>query len=178
MHIKRIVVTGGREFNDIDRVREDLRIVDPVRVAQGGARGADQIARDAWWSLTGCIPRLPASTEDRSVTYLADWSKHGRSAGLRRNEEMLDAEKPDLVLAYPDPASRGTWHCIKAAIRMRVPVVVWAPFVGPAMLLEHLGAMATKAVIGGGPRWYLAPPTAIDAIPRPSVADMAALFGG
>ena len=49
----------------------------------------------------------------------------GRGAGRLRNVEMLESERPDIVLAYPDPESRGTWHCVAEAWRRRIPVLVW-----------------------------------------------------
>lgn len=49
------------------------------------------------------------------------------SPPLQRNIRMLEEEKPDLVLAYPDEQSRGTWHCVREACRRGITVALWAP---------------------------------------------------
>lgn len=45
--------------------------------------------------------------------YPAQWSLHGRSAGPRRNQRMLDEGRPDLVLAFP--GARGTADLVRRA---------------------------------------------------------------
>lgn len=50
------------------------------------------------------------------------------SAGPRRSKRMLLVEKPDLVLAYPDRKSKGTWHCIIEAMNQKYMVSIWAPW--------------------------------------------------
>jgi hypothetical protein len=95
----RLIVCGGRNYANTSRVYRYLDgLIERYRiemVAQGGAPGADTIARD--WC------------EDRQVdyaTYLARWDADGRSAGPRRNQRMFDNFKPDLVVAFP--GGRGT----------------------------------------------------------------------
>ena len=53
----------------------------------------------------------------------ADWSRHGRRAGVLRNLAMLD-EQPTRVLAYHRAGSPGTTHTITEARRRGIPVVV------------------------------------------------------
>ena len=53
----------------------------------------------------------------------ADWNKHGKAAGMIRNQFMVDA-KPDLVIAYPCGESPGTRNCIKIAQKAGLQVVV------------------------------------------------------
>lgn len=102
-----ILVCGGRDYGDWDAVRDELdrhvyRVSnglpyqwDLVKIVQGGASGADQLAR-RWANLRAV----------ECVTYEADWDRHGRAAGPLRNQRMLDKEIPDLVLAFP--GGRGT----------------------------------------------------------------------
>lgn len=52
----------------------------------------------------------------------ADWSK-GRSAGPKRNQQMVDLGA-DIVLAFMEEGSKGTKHCVGAAQRAGLPVVV------------------------------------------------------
>lgn len=104
----RVLVCGGRDYGNITRVAQELDALyreipdDCMLVIQGGATGADQIAR-AW-------------CEHRSVAYdnfPADWKAHGKAAGPMRNQRMIDNGRPDLVLAFP--GGRGTADMVRRA---------------------------------------------------------------
>ena len=45
--------------------------------------------------------------------YKPDWKQYGRKGGPIRNQQMLDIEKPDLVVAFP--GGRGTVDMVKRA---------------------------------------------------------------
>ena len=45
--------------------------------------------------------------------YHADWTKYNKAAGPIRNKLMLEAGKPDLVIAFP--GGNGTINMIKQA---------------------------------------------------------------
>lgn len=120
IRIEKVVITGGRHFANEARITADLAALLPLglrRVAQGNAKGADALA--AAWA------RRWLRHDGGLAGYPADWDEHGRAAGCLRNVEMLETERPDLVLAYPDPGSRGTWHCVRKAIEMGLPVILW-----------------------------------------------------
>lgn len=120
LRIESVVVTGGRHFTDSERIATDirhLRSVGLVRLAHGDAKGADAIA-DA--EVRGILP---------IARYVADFKRHGPSAGPRRNIAMLRTERPAVVLAYPDENSRGTWHCLAYALTIGAAVILWAPHV-------------------------------------------------
>lgn len=129
--IARVVVTGGRHFTDVVRIESDqrrLQAVGLLSVAQGGHNvPRDHIPDD--WQPTHSADAL-AFWCARSLglwtpTYFADWETHGKGAGYRRNIEMIEAERPDLGLAYPNPESKGTWHCVREMLRRGIPVAVW-----------------------------------------------------
>ena len=109
----KVLVTGGRDYNDEHRVACVLKAVHakyPVSaVIQGGARGADELAKR--WAQANDIP---------CEQYSADWDKHGKSAGHIRNAEMLKEGKPDCVVAFP--GGRGTAGMVAIAKRAGVPV--------------------------------------------------------
>lgn len=111
----RIIVCGGRDYNDKDAVWGALEALRKVyksfTVIQGGARGADSLA--ASWANSQGVP---------SETYPADWNKHGKAAGPIRNREML-AAGADLVLAFK--GGRGTADMVRAARAANVKV--WEP---------------------------------------------------
>jgi len=112
----RILVTGSRTWDLYGPVFIALSLFGPETVVvHGGAKGADSLAEDA-------AKQLGFQTE----VHFAQWDKHGRRAGILRNEEMLDTS-PDLVLAFWDGASRGTRHCIDSARIRGIPVQVIGP---------------------------------------------------
>lgn len=107
----RVLVCGGREYNDRDNVLDVLRLNVPVgaTIIEGGARGADTLARQ--WARAFEVP---------CETWKADWEKHGKAAGLIRNEEMLRSGI-DLVIAFP--GGRGTAHMKRIAREAGVKVI-------------------------------------------------------
>jgi hypothetical protein len=143
LRIERVVVTGGRKFTDPGRIATDLRALLPCglrRVAEGQSPGggADDFAHDAWLLLTGeSTNRYPANISIDGP---------GRGRFPRRNIRMLEAERPDLVLAYPDPASRGTWNCVVEAVRRCMPVMVWMGEPPAALLSWERGPAASDRV--------------------------------
>lgn len=109
----RVVITGSREWADVNAIRARLAQLPPgTLVVVGGAKGADTLADHAAHTLG-----LPVEHHQ------ADWELHGKAAGIIRNLEMLDT-RPDLVLAFWDGESRGTKHCMDAARERGIPVEV------------------------------------------------------
>ena len=113
----RVLVCGSRDFNDrglvdakLDEVRERLGGV-PMRVISGAARGADRLGADS--AARNGVP---------CDEYPADWNRYGKSAGYRRNEQMLTEGKPHLVVAFPQGESRGTRMMMQIASQPRVAV--------------------------------------------------------
>ena len=119
----RILVCGGRDFTDRDKVWRTLDGVFPISEPDAygnylplgtlihGAcpTGADHLADEYavvnWLGLE---------------TYPPDWSL-GRKAGPIRNQRMLDEGKPDLVVAFP--GGRGTADMVRRARQSGVPVM-------------------------------------------------------
>lgn len=75
-------------------------------LVQGGARGVDGQAA-AWANERGIFVR----------TFVADWNRHGKAAGPKRNQAMVDSAVPghDYLLAFPDESSIGTHDCVRRA---------------------------------------------------------------
>lgn len=137
--LERAFVTGGRKFNDSERIENDLRDLmfrGCTRVAEGRCHkgGADLLARQAWQRLTG----------NDTVGYPVERAKDGPwpAAGNRRNARMLREEmqfgRVDIGLAYPDPDSRGTWACIAEALCLCLPIMLWSPEMGPADIIANV----------------------------------------
>lgn len=107
----RVLVCGGRHYQDRDRVFSVLDSLSPEVVIEGGADGADRLAY--------CWVRERRSCQGWE-RYEAEWDKHGKGAGPLRNQRMLDEGKPDLVLAFP--GGRGTADMVRRAKRAGVEV--------------------------------------------------------
>lgn len=108
----KIVFTGGRDYDDADKVQVILaglhaRFRD-LEVIVGCARGLDRLVRE--W----CGYNL-----DHPNVFRADWDKYEKPAGHIRNGEML-ATNPDLVIAFP--GGRGTADCVRQARKLGIPV--------------------------------------------------------
>lgn len=116
---KKILVTGSRDFTNVEMLRAALIAevpegVDQVIVIQGGARGADRIALDL----------SVASPVATTVTVPADWVNLPRwLAGPRRNAHMLELG-PDIVLAFflNGAKNSGTSNCVMQAKNLDIPV--------------------------------------------------------
>jgi hypothetical protein len=137
---KHVLVCGGRawgvrlynEFSDVDaaererdRIRAEaerdavhsaldrvLRKYPDLVVIEGGAKGADTIARE-WARERGLHVQ----------EYLAEWAKYGKRAGFLRNERMLREGKPDAVIAFPG----GSGTAMMCEIARAAGVPVWEP---------------------------------------------------
>lgn len=122
------VVSGGRDYDNGGRIAADLRVLRDRaglrRLSQGGARGADERAR---------LAALGLGLDGQ--TYPALWEIDGkRLAGGRRNQRMIDAERPDLGVCYADPRSSGTWDFAERALAAGIPILAWLP---PDHWIEH-----------------------------------------
>ena len=106
---RKVLVCGGRDYNDRETVQRTLDRIKPAEIIHGAARGADTLAGE--YARDRGIPcrRFPA-----------DWRRHGRSAGFICNRQMLDEGKPELVVAFP--GGPGTRNMVKIALERGFPV--------------------------------------------------------
>lgn len=108
----RVLVTGGRDYNDYDDVKATLAWVQRgygIRaIIRGDADGADFLCGQ-WAELNG-VP---------TEVYRAEWRTHGKRAGPIRNQRMIDEGKPDAYVAFP--GGRGTADCVARCERAKLP---------------------------------------------------------
>ena len=115
----RLLVTGSRYYKDYARLSSELNALSDclpedvsLRVIHGGAHGADSLSQR--WADEHHVP---------ADVYMAEWDEHGKAAGPIRNQRMLDEGKPDIVIGFPLPGSRGTKHMMTIASQANVPVI-------------------------------------------------------
>lgn len=101
--MKTVIVTGGRNYSDYNKVSDVLRFLSPSLIVQGGATGADYLAF-----------RYAQSAQIECQTYEADWEKYPKAAGPIRNRLMLIKHPDAVVVAFP--GGRGTANCVKQAL--------------------------------------------------------------
>lgn len=114
--MSKILITGSRNYGRLPLVDAFIhgflkqnKETAPTKIEDlvvGDARGVDRQAAESWQKYAG----KPA------IVHKADWQKHGKSAGVIRNNEMLATlTKGDAVFVFWDGESRGTKHCADAA---------------------------------------------------------------
>lgn len=114
-----VLVCGGRKFgvNNMDEIVAFFKCMHSIndsqaikKIISGGASGADALARE--WAEVNSIP---------FKEYPADWRHYGRSAGIRRNQQMLNEEDIDLVVAFPGGV--GTADMVQRALANDINVL-------------------------------------------------------
>lgn len=110
-----VLICGDRNWEDYDAVLSRLKKLphDSI-VVEGGATGADTMAREAAKSIGLDV-----------IEIRAEWGKYGRSAGPIRNIKMLEMG-PELVIAFHSNLKRslGTAHTVREAGHRGIPVEV------------------------------------------------------
>lgn len=119
--VKKILVTGDREWDDIPRIVETLKGYRPGTVLVHGAyRGADTICAAVGEALGFNVRSYPP-----------DWERYHKAAGPIRNQQMLDEEhKPDdqidLCLAFHNHIedSTGTADMLNRVKKTSIPWIL------------------------------------------------------
>lgn len=123
----RILVCGGRDFFDKIKLYKTLddicdyegwnyepdssgNYLPAVHIISGKTRGADTLAVD-WAVVNWCD----------FTEFPADWDTYGKAARYKRNSQMLEEGKPDLVVAFP--GGKGTAMMIKLSKAAGVRVI-------------------------------------------------------
>ena len=102
----KVVVAGSRQFKDykllcdkldslFSRIKENHKIV----IISGLAKGADELGG-----------RYAKERGFELIEVPADWDRHGKSAGYKRNQVM--AEMSDASVVFWDGKSKGSSHMI------------------------------------------------------------------
>ena len=115
----KVLVTGSRDWTDdiavylvLNGFRELAEnLGEELVIIEGGARGADELARS-----------FANEFDVKLITVEADWENEGKAAGPIRNQKMLSEQDPDYVVGFSKmPITRGTQHMLHLAKRHKVP---------------------------------------------------------
>lgn len=112
----RIIIAGSRKFSDYGLLKAKMNhlieaLPQAPLVISGTARGADQLG-ERWAAETGLTcHRMPA-----------DWDRHGKSAGYRRNEDMARHATHCVVCWDGNTIHSGSFHMINIAQSHRLPL--------------------------------------------------------
>lgn len=136
----KILVCGGRYYTDRTRV---FQVLDDLHFGTGPdggplgtqrliscvIHGACGVEADDWLGdmqgADGYAEEWAIRQEVCRHRYPAAWRRLGKKAGPLRNQEMIDKERPDLVVAFP--GSTGTADMIRRAKGCGIRVIEVAP---------------------------------------------------
>ena len=106
----KLAIIGSRDFNDLTKLNNELEpyLSRIEMVVSGGAKGADKMGEE--WAKRNNI---------KTLIFLAEWNKFGKSAGFIRNEDII--KNCDEVIAFWDGMSKGTKHSISLAEKFNKP---------------------------------------------------------
>tara|TARA_R110002051_G_scaffold283454_1_gene345260 strand:- start:48 stop:392 length:345 start_codon:yes stop_codon:yes gene_type:complete len=110
----RVLFTGSRHWGNSLPVSAIISTLpSDAIVIHGAAKGLDtiagRIAKNRWLTVE---------------SYPADWSRYGKSAGIRRNEYMASLGA-HMCFAFPLQDSKGTKHMIAHARSLHIPVFIY-----------------------------------------------------
>lgn len=118
----KILVTGDREWNDVEVVVNVLQRLPPdSTIVHGACRGADITCK-----------LVAEELGFRTISYPANWELYRRAAGIIRNQQMIDCEHRseehiDACIAFHNniATSRGTNDMIFRATKASIPTTLF-----------------------------------------------------
>lgn len=122
-HYFKVVVTGGRDYDDFTTINSALNGFHKKNnitcLINGYANGLDKAAHT--WAESNGIDSIPYEVKK------SDWDKHGKRAGILRNETMVREEfdgapshdKIKACLSFP--GNRGTAHMTEYCVGKNIP---------------------------------------------------------
>lgn len=107
----RVIVAGGRDFDDYELLQQSLGAIlsnskyafNSFTIVSGGAKGADFLGE-----------RYAKENDFKLETYPAKWEEHGKSAGPIRNKMM--AQVSQIAVVFWDGESKGSRNMINNAL--------------------------------------------------------------
>jgi hypothetical protein len=123
-----LAIVGSREFRNykqlcdtVNRIRKKLNV---KFIVSGGAQGADRLGE-----------KYAKEHGIKLINLLPDWKKHGKKAGIMRNEDIVNAS--DYVLCFYDGESKGTRNTIERTKKTRkVLEIIYYNKIRPGRVLK------------------------------------------
>lgn len=114
-----VMVAGSRPITDYDFVSNNIRDIliknnidiSNITIISGGAKGVDLLAK-----------RFALENNTGYLEFLPNWGQFGKSAGIKRNIEML--ENSNFIICFWDGKSKGTKFVINYCNKKKVPFEV------------------------------------------------------
>jgi len=113
----KLAIVGSRVFNDYELLKKWTSIYitnswgTNIIIISGGAKGTDTFAE-----------QFAIESGFETYIYLPDWNKYGKSAGFKRNQQIID--NCDILLAFWDGKSKGTQDSINKAKLAKKPTFI------------------------------------------------------
>ena len=124
-----VIITGGRDFDNYEMVKETLNYLFgalAVKLIAGAcSQGTLTYTRPDGtqvFGADGLAERYAAEFGYDFTPYPADWKKHGRSAGPIRNSEMIKSGA-EVCIGFWDGKSKGTFDMMTKANKAGLTVV-------------------------------------------------------
>lgn len=112
----KVIIAGGRDFYDYELLQRKcdkylwnkLWLDEKIIIISGHAKGADTLG-EKYANERGLILDIKP----------AEWDKYGKSAGYKRNEEMVRVA--DAAICFWNGKSKGTKHTIDLCKKKGIP---------------------------------------------------------
>ena len=120
----RVLICGDRDWTDKECIRKYIPPETTV-IIEGEALGADTLAGELADELGITKVSKPAPWEEYRKKYpYPEYLK----AGTDRNQQMLDEDKPDMVIAFHNnfKKAKGTKDMVNRAIKANLLVILYS----------------------------------------------------
>lgn len=114
--MNKLAIIGSRNFFDYTKLEYIASSICSKlgisTIVSGGAKGADLLGE-----------RFADEKKLNKLIFIPDWDKYGKSAGYRRNVDIIN--NSDIVLAFWDGDSKGTHHSMEIAKSQNKHVIIY-----------------------------------------------------
>jgi hypothetical protein len=117
----RVLVCGGRDFNDVPLIWKTLDLLCAVKRFQHVIDGASDDVTGPYVGADYWAHQWAVARDMGTTRFLADWARLRKAAGPIRNKQMLTEGMPKLVVAFP--GGKGTANMVAQARAAGIEVI-------------------------------------------------------
>ena len=116
MDMFKVIIAGGRDYDDYLRLETFMDTVlgakehNTIEIVSGTANGADSLGE-----------KYAIANEFALTQFPAQWDKYGKSAGYKRNVEMVEYANALVAFWNGNTVRSGTNHMINIALERELP---------------------------------------------------------